>query len=669
MWKKQLIALNLALLLMVLAAAPALAAGPDEDVVPYVPEAEAAEVDLPDPPMPDWAGEGDLSLQDTSDTPYLISVDDTSFWSDQDTSGDRWVYQAEDHTLTLTGYYGGGIRASGDLTVYTQNTVNISGSDGDNYGSDGVAVSGTFMLIVLSGSVHISGGDGRVRGGDAIYANEFNYGNFAGTSAYFYGGEATSTSSADEPFGGCGINAGFILLMGTGRVYVYGGDASYSSTAKAMGGYGILTDTIYVDSDCTIQGGSGYFCGPGIAFYSYCQFELVNASVICTGYVGYAIYSLNGEYWYYHQHTTVNDTGTCVTITPNRYQLRLYGGSSDATLPNGATWTSLTDYYPAGYDLMNYTFQRPGYVQLAWTGSGYTASDPLPLNSYFVPATNCSLYAYWTPAEPGDIILNALDGQLSNGSFYQKITDPSATLPTQVSYDDEESSLLAWCSLATPIWHENYMYPGQWYEGGDTVPSDPDQVTLLYAQENYYGSYAIYHPGAGAPVNGGNILVQGAHGSPSSPTDLYAYTPNSIQLIAPEGYTFAGWSTAENSNQIAYQPGAAIYVPQNTIKHLYAVWEPTEYTDTPVNGLTITSIPATNTIRVTVSDDWACSNSYTAICALYDGDKMTDCAVTENGNTVMELHYNGDTPPLCKVFAVNKDLQPIRACTSYRPAQ
>ena len=48
---------------------------------------------------------------------------------------------------------------------------------------------------------------------------------------------------------------------------------------------------------------------------------------------------------------------------------------------------------------------------------------------------------------------------------------------------------------------------------------------------------------------------------------------------------------------------------------------------------------------------------------------MMDCAVTDDGNTVMELRYSGDTPPLCKVFAVNRDWQPIRACTAYTPTK
>lgn len=667
MWKKQLIALNLALLLVVLAATPALAAGPDGDVIPYVPEAAGAEVVLPDPPAPDWAEEGDLNLQDASDTPYLISVDGTSFWSDQDTSGDRWSYEAEDHTLTLNGYYGGTINASGDLTVYTQNTVSITGTSGGNYGGGGILVDGSLMLIVLSGSLHINAGDGRVRGGDAIYAAQFSYGNLVGTDAYFYGGDATSTYASDSPLGGTGINAAFVLLYGSGRVYIYGGDSSTYSYSDSMSGFGIYADTVYIESDCTIHGGYGVYSSPGIYFLSYCEFEVVNASIYCHDYRGSAVYTPNeGTYWYYNKHTTVSGPGTSITITPNRYRLRLYGGSSDAALPGGATWTSLEAYYPTGYDLSDYLFQRPGYAQLAWTGSGYSTSDPLPLNAYFTPATNCSLNAYWTAANPGDIILNALDGQLANGSFYQKTTGASATLPAQVSYGDGESSLLGWCSLPTPEADADYLLSGQWYEGGATISSDPDQATVLYAQENASGTYAIYHPTAGTLKNGGTILVQG---STASDTDLWVHTPDGSQLAAPEGYTFAGWSTQENAAQAQYTPGSEIHLSQNAVLHLYAVWTPTEYSYTPASGLTITSIPASRTIRVTVTGTWAGNSSYTAICALYDGDKMTDCAVTENGSTVMELQYSGDTPPLCKVFAVNQDWQPIRACTAYTPAK
>ena len=44
---------------------------------------------------------------------------------------------------------------------------------------------------------------------------------------------------------------------------------------------------------------------------------------------------------------------------------------------------------------------------------------------------------------------------------------------------------------------------------------------------------------------------------------------------------------------------------------------------------------------------------------------MIDCAISSAEGKSLELQYQGDTPPLCKVFALDKDWQPLRACTSY----
>ena len=277
MWKKQLIALNLALLLLGLTAVPALAAEPGSDVVPYIPSEETVtDARLPELlQLPGWASEDDLDLQNSPDTPYKIVVDGTPFWSDQNASGLQWTYRAEDHYLTLTGYNGGTINASGDLTVYAQNNVTITGSSGGSYGGGGILVDGMLTLVVGSGSVKIAGGDGQIRGGDAIYASQFGYGNFAGTNAYFHGGDATSTSAADKPIGGFGINAGFVLLSGSGSVYIYGGDASTYSASNSLGGCGICADTVYIESDCTIRGGTGVYGSPGIYFFSYCEFDVV----------------------------------------------------------------------------------------------------------------------------------------------------------------------------------------------------------------------------------------------------------------------------------------------------------------------------------------------------------------------------------------------------------
>ena len=666
MWKKQLIALNLALLLLGLTAVPALAAEPGSDVVPYIPPEETVtDARLPELlQLPAWASEDDLDLQNSPDTPYKIVVDGTPFWSDQNASGSQWTYRAEDHYLTLTGYNGGTINASGDLTVYAQNNVTITGSSGGSYGGGGILVDGMLTLVVGSGSVQISGGDGQIRGGDAIYASQFGYGNFAGTNAYFHGGDATSTSAADKPIGGFGINAGFVLLSGSGSVYIYGGDASTYSASNSLGGCGICADTVYIESDCTIRGGTGVYGSPGIYFFSYCEFDVVTASVSCPDRRGSAVYTPTDDtYWYYSKHTTVSGTSMSITITPNRYTLWLYGGGQDAILPGGsASSTSLTDYYPTSYNLTDYIFQRSGHIQLAWTGSGYSDSDPLPLNAYFTPVTNCSLHAYWTEAKAGDIILNALDGRLADGSFYQKFSGAQAALPSQVSYKNEVSGLLGWCTLPAPTADSDRLFSGQWFAAGDTAPSDPDRVTVLYAQETYGGPYAIYHPTAGALNSGGTILVQNVV---STVSDLYVYALDGSQMAGPDGYTFAGWSTQADAGQAEYAPGDKIPLPENTLVHLYAVWEPTEYSVTPESGLTITTIPASKTVRVTLSD-WAGSGDYTAVCALYEGDKMVDCAIADDSG-VMELRYRSDTPPLCKVFAVNQDWQPIRSCASCTP--
>ena len=116
-------------------------------------------------------------------------------------------------------------------------------------------------------------------------------------------------------------------------------------------------------------------------------------------------------------------------------------------------------------------------------------------------------------------------------------------------------------------------------------------------------------------------------------------------------------------------PGETVQLTTGDVLHLYAVWKPESYTYTPAPGLTVTSIPSTKTIQVTVTDTWAGQADYTAVCALYEGDKMIDCAISSAEGKSLELQYQGDTPPLCKVFALGKDWQPLRACTSYTPAK
>lgn len=133
MWKKQLIALNLALLLLGLTTAPVLAAERLENKI---------------------------ISQNSFNVPYVIMVDGTIFHSDRDTSGEHWSYTTENHQLTLTNYSGGSILASGDLTIFSEGNVNIVGSDGNDYGNDGIQVTGTLNFYIWNTFLSVSGGDG-----------------------------------------------------------------------------------------------------------------------------------------------------------------------------------------------------------------------------------------------------------------------------------------------------------------------------------------------------------------------------------------------------------------------------------------------------------------------------------------------------------------------------
>ena len=145
MWKKQLIALNLALLLLGLTTAPVLAAERLENKI---------------------------ISQNSFNVPYVIMVDGTIFHSDRDTSGEHWSYTAENHQLTLTNYSGGSILASGDLTIFSEGNVNIVGSDGNDYGNDGIQVTGTLNFYIWNTFLSVSGGDGALGGGSAIHADK-----------------------------------------------------------------------------------------------------------------------------------------------------------------------------------------------------------------------------------------------------------------------------------------------------------------------------------------------------------------------------------------------------------------------------------------------------------------------------------------------------------------
>ena len=143
----------------------------------------------------------------------------------------------------------------------------------------------------------------------------------------------------------------------------------------------------------------------------------------------------------------------------------------------------------------------------------------------------------------------------------------------------------------------------------------------------------------------------------TSPMDLQTYTLDSSYLTAPDGYELAGWSTSPEAKDIDYTPHQKLTVKEETIQHLYAVWKGKEYTKTPEQGCTVTTIPAEAKVEVTLEKSWCIEKGVKqGFCALYDENgKLIDVSFgTQNDDQgiTLEMQYMGETAKTCKVFGV-----------------
>ena len=291
--------------------------------------------------------------------------------------------------------------------------------------------------------------------------------------------------------------------------------------------------------------------------------------------------------------------------------------------------------------------------------------DPLALNAYYVPATPCTLNAYWIQAGPEDVVLNALEGRLEDGSFYQKTSGPTV-LPGEVRYEWESQHLLGWnTEISSRIDGDTGLYGGQWYASGSTAEPDGDGPLALYAQQAYGGGqYALYSPTEGALKAGGTMLVQGYV---STATDMYVYAPGEEALTPPEGFAFAGWSRAEDGTEPEVAAGDPLVLPDYNQEplRLYAVWEPLAGHYQPEEGLTVIDLAGSGTVEVSASPGWLAEASPGAcLCAaLYSPEgKLLEyrSAPWTGEGAALELPRPGTGALQCRVFAVDEDLRPLR---------
>lgn len=594
----------------------------------------------------------------TSETnePYRIDVGGTAFFSNEVKSGENWSY--EEGALVLNNYNGSGISASGDLVIYSRGAVCIQGTSetyaGNSFGNNGIEVLGALDIYVFDGIMQVTGGSGTASGGNAIYADSFFCKLYEGTASI----QGGNTSVGNR--GGDGICANAVSIYGPTnsgvRLTSIGGASSFLTGSLA--GCAIYAGNTYIGTDVVLRGGNAYMAAPAVYSYGVCKFGCINATLYggrdASDKSQYPVLidTSNAEDWYYNEHTTLTDYGTYYSITINQYNLRLLGNGG---WRGYATYTDLEDYYPTYYHLSNYTFSRVGYTQVAWTNA---SGDLVSLDAYYRPVSNTHLDATWVETSAGDILLNGLSGKLDDGAYWRRYQNTaSVTLPRSLTYEEKDVSLAGWGTNLQLEKDSEGVLTGAWYEPGQSVKSVPTTPTSLYALENNDASYVIYHPTDGAPIAGGNIVVQRQYEASCTDLDVYIVGGDDY-LAAPEGYRFAGWSTAVRGNA-RYTGGEKVTVSVGSPLHLYATWTPLEY-GYQADGCMVWVETHAKTIKIEVAETWysGLTQPKSLVGAMYDANgKMLGCSVNSGGtyeqDGVITLRYTGDDLPQIKVFALN----------------
>ena len=543
-------------------------------------------------------------------------------------------------------YAGDGVFA-GDIALYGSNVSAYGGDILSTSTLGGYAGCGLYAIdsAYLSGGGHVlRGGEGAYRAGDGVSAISVR--TFADNSS-FLGGDSDTT-------GGHGVYTSTARLYGDGTAYT-GGDSANRA------GCGVYADDVTVSGHCTIRGGYGtILSAPAIYYFDTCSFGAYNIT-LCNGGSDIALQcSSDADDFTYSQHTDLDTEGTyyhTIRFTIKDYRLRLYGNSkSGYGYYNGsATFSSLKPYRTT-YDLTDYRFESTRYTQVGWGGYSTSGKSILPLTASITPTSHTSLYAIWTSVTPQNlIVLNGLEGLVKSTARYTTSIGKDVKLPASLIYEDSRD-LLAWSSEVAPESDESGTLSGVWYEGGDTVSPNPYRATLLYGQSDI-GTYAIYHPNGGSFTNGGTILVQGTR---STYSDLTVYAPAAGVITAPEGSMLAGWASSPSAASPTYEAGDSVRVACESVKHLYAIWKPEEFS-TEVNGLTVTHCPATKTVTVNITGDRN-TDADLLIAALYGGDgAMQTCArCSLTAASTLKLTYSGPAPTL-KLFLPDSDLRPTAA--------
>lgn len=580
---------------------------------------------------------------------YVISVGDTSFYSNETKSGKGWTYDGNGR-LELNDYVGGKISASGDLIIYSRGSVSIKGS----YGGAAVDVVGN-VNIITQGTFSATGGKGNEYGGEGVFVE--------GSLKLYIKGTFSAIGGYGNEYGGDGLDACetlYVYSIGTdATLKAIGGDGSNNG---GYGGWGIGAGNVYLDdlNDCYVQGGAGENPQPAIFSMGSCEFGLINAHIKSgnPGSVDAIVFdeSVDKRIWYYDEHTSFSGEFGEYFISINEYTMTLQGnGGTQGTL----TSLSFKNYYPKGYYLPDYIFSRDGYTQVAWSDD---SNEIVPLTAYYTPGEDVALKAEWEETQAGDILLNGIWYTFDDGNYFKKTNNEAVTLPDTLKSGDDQVGLIGWHSNTDFGVDENGVIGAEnkWYMTGDTVEPDSNNPTVLYAKEK--GStacYALYHTGRASTKAGSKLIVQSA-----SPSDLSVINAEDY-MTAPDGYSLAGWATQENGS-VTYNAGEAFGLDIGDVLELYAVWQlpGTRYGSGDVCAWADSK---TKTIRIEPQEEWYNNESdgisYIAGAVYDENGQMISCVTISNQELIekgfVELHYTGKIPTVAKLFTLNSNYQPV----------
>lgn len=695
--KKKILSLNLVLLMLAMMVQPVSAGQYDavdySDVIDNIAAERGSMVEAPDEfttasdaaddtltqykDIVNNIGSNDNNVSTYSNTTaYDIWVESEHFMSDTDASGKGWTYKADENKLTLDNCFiqDTAIRASGDLTVYAKGKVDIM-ADRDSkmgFGYDGIETDGFLTLYAAGDELSIWGGDGIVRygvsasyakGGNAITARGGFLGVFVSGETILYGGE--NSEGTTVKLGTFGIYAPTVQLtsQNKAKVKIHGG-SNYNTSSDSTAGVGIIAARVSIEAESYISAGERGTCSaPGIFFSESCEFGAVNSEVAGSSGIdgrAYAIQNPDDNKPRYSIHTTVTDKGYNVKTAVKKYTFKLIGNGGYTS--NGNTQLSFTDYYPASYQLSKYVFERTGYTQIGWNQFAGMDDLSVPLNDVYTPTSPSQLTAYWAKTNKGEVLLNCLEGQFSDGKCYKNYGNKSVELPESLLYSGNKLMLLGWSDEpdSDPAENDSYVYAGKWYAGGTTVDPDSSKTTVMYGRAADNG--VIYHPMAGILKNGGNIIVQGLKGTLS--TDKTVQVIGQEKMNAPAGYEFAGWSVSEDSDVVKYKPGDEITLKKGALYNLYAVWDKTSYTYSPENGVTVTYRPDDKNISIELTSEWCSKNSVSnSACALYRNGKQISAAAqkySSGTNVKLSMDYTGSDDISCSIFTADTKWKPTR---------